>query len=57
MQVNDLVKVNAEGEFNGLAGVVVQTLKNKKGNVSTVKLDLRDEPQDFADEELQFLGR
>lgn len=54
MQVNDQVKVIAPGhQFEGQAGLVVA----EAGDVSTVKLDLVETPQDFASDELQFLGR
>lgn len=54
MQVNDLVKVSAEtNQFVGGAGIVLACVEG----VNTVKLDLVDEPQDFADDELMFLGR
>ena len=54
MQVNDLVKVIAPGhEFEGQAGII----NDSADGVNTVKLDLVEEPQAMADDELIFLGR
>ena len=54
MQVNDLVKVAAPGhQYEGQAGVI----NAYADGVNTVKLDTVAEPQAFADDELQFLGR
>ena len=54
MQGNDLVKVVAPGhQYEGQAGIVHNCVEG----VNAVKLDLVDEVQHFADDELSFLGR
>lgn len=54
MQVNDLVKVSAEGhEFEGQAGIVIES----SGTENVVKLDLQDAPATLQNSELTFLGR
>ena len=51
-----LVKVSAPGhEFEGQAGIV--NAFDAANDVNTVKLDSEAEPQLFASDELQFLGR
>lgn len=54
MQVNDQVKIVAPGhQYENQAGLVVA----QSGELSTVKLDLVETPQEFTQDELQFLGR
>lgn len=56
MQAWNLVKVTAEGEHKGRAGMVVRS----QGTINTVKLDAAiDKPEvivNFDDSELQLLG-
>jgi hypothetical protein len=62
MQVNDIVKVKAEGEYLGRAGVVIRNEKRADVLVNMVQMDKTDANPDelpvaFEDAELEHLGR